>query len=661
MNTKKNKHGKLYLVIMLALTVWGTAPLALHGNVKLPRVVGSNMVLQRDAPLTIWGWADPGEKVVIAFAGKTLSVRADREGNWKTVFPPMKAGGPFTMVIRAKNTIQLDNIMVGEVWICSGQSNMEWIVANSNNSQEEIKRADYPDIRLFDVPNRISFKPESDVSGGTWKICSPETVANFSAIGYFFGRNLYQDLHVPIGLISSEWGGTLIESWTSEDALGTVPAMKTRLDALRSIDVKNLEEEQRQKSDRIRNMITGTMDGIVDGTAVWAQADYDDAAWPFMKVPGLWENTLLPSLDGVVWFRREVEIPESLIGGDVTLSLGKIDDSDMTWINGILIGKTTNKYNQDRNYPVPSAMLKPGKIVITVRIEDTGGGGGFWGEDEALSLNGTKGSVSLAGNWKFRISPVNYSFNDAIAGPNDYPSILYNGMIHPLLNYSVKGAIWYQGESNADAAFLYRTLHPLMIDNWREKWNNPDLVFLLVQLANYMKPVPQPANSEWAELREAQVMTLATPLTGMAVAIDIGDADDIHPRNKQDVGYRLSLAARKIAYHEDIVHSGPVYKSCTINGNRIELEFDHTGSGLMAKDKYGYLKGFAIAGADQQFKWAKAFIEGGKVIVYADAVPAPVAVRYAWADNPDDANLYNKEGLPASPFRTDTWKGITEK
>jgi sialate O-acetylesterase len=234
-------------------------------------------------------------------------------------------------------------------------------------------------------------------------------------------------------------------------------------------------------------------------------------------------------------------------------------------------------------------------------------------------------------------------------------------MIHPLLNFSIRGAIWYQGESNADAAYLYRTLHPLMIDNWREKWNNPNLVFLLVQLANFMQPKPQPGNSEWAELREAQLMTLETPLTGMAVTIDIGEADNIHPRNKQDVGYRLSLAARKIAYNEDIVYSGPVYRSFRIIDNKIELEFDYTGSGLMAQDKYGYLKGFTIAGADQQFHWAKAFIEGDKVIVYSEAVPEPVAVRYAWADNPDDANLYNKEGLPASPFRTDSWKGITEK
>jgi len=660
MNTNKNRFFRVCLITLLAGALTASQSLIL-GNVNLPRIMGNNMVLQRDTPLTFWGWADPREKVTIVFTENTLSAKADKEGNWKIVFPSMKAGGPYSLVIKGKNTIKLENVMIGEVWICSGQSNMEMIVANSNDSREEISKADYPEIRLFDVPNRIAFKPEKDVSGGKWVICSPETVADFSAVGYFFGRNLHQDLDVAIGLISTEWGGTLIESWTSDDALSTVPEMKAGIEALRNIDLKKMEAEQKQKSDKIRSMITGTSDGYVDGRAIWAERDYDDSDWLAMKVPGLWENSLLPSLDGVVWFRREVEIPESLANTESTLALGKIDDSDMTWVNGILVGQIHNKYSQERIYVVPAGTLKPGRNIITVRVEDTGGGGGLWSEDHEVFLKGLQKTIPLAGDWKFKISPVQYSFLDAVAGPNDYPSILYNSMIHPFLPYSVKGAIWYQGESNAGAAYLYRRLMPLMISNWREKWNNPNLVFLIVQLANFMQPMPQPGNSEWAELREAQHLALVTPLTGMAVTIDIGDADDIHPKNKQDVGYRLSLAARKIAYNETLVYSGPVYKSFNIKGDRIELEFDHTGSGLVAKDPYGYLKGFTIAGADQQFHWAKAFIEGNQVIVYADAVTKPVAVRYAWADNPDDANLYNKEGLPALPFRTDSWKGITER
>ncbi|MBN2274416.1 MAG: beta galactosidase jelly roll domain-containing protein [Bacteroidales bacterium] len=638
-----------------------TCLLSVRCNIKLPHILGSNMVLQREKPVVLWGWADPREKVEISFAGNTLSSKADKEGKWKMTFPSMKAGGPYQMTIKGNNIIQLENIMIGEVWICSGQSNMEWIVANSDNSAEEISKADFPEIRLFDVPNRIAFEPQEDISGGEWLVCSPATVGSFSAVGYFFGMNLFSNLNIPIGLISTDWGGTLIESWASDDALYTVPEVRNKVDILRNVDLKKLEAEQQEKSDRIRSLISGTSDGIVDGKALWAETAYDDSGWPVMKVPGLWEGSLLPSLDGVVWFRREVMIPEELVNTLVILSLGKIDDSDITWVNGIKTGETIAKYSHERSYHIPPGILKPGKNTITVRVEDTGGGGGFWSDDSLLYIKGNQSVVSLAGDWKFRISPVGYSFYDAVAGPNDYPSILYNSMIHPLLQYNVKGAIWYQGESNAGEAYLYRTLHPLMINNWREKWNNPDLVFLFVQLANFMQPLPQPANSEWAELREAQLMTVSTPHTGMAVAIDIGDADDIHPRNKQDVGYRLALAARKIAYNEDIVFSGPVMKSYTINGNRVEVEFDHTGSGLMAKDKYGYLKGFAIAGADKQFIWAKAYIEGNRVIVTSDKIDKPVAVRYAWADNPDDANLYNKEGLPASPFRTDNWKGITEK
>jgi sialate O-acetylesterase len=656
-NIKRNSLIRL----MLGLAIIGLNSFTGWGNVKIPRIISSNMVLQRNMPVTLWGWADTREKVTIAFAGNTVSSRADGQGKWKIVFPSMQAGGPYSMEIQGKNTILLDNIMIGEVWICSGQSNMEFTVIRSVNGQEEAKSAVFPEIRLFDVPNRVAFKPAEDVSGGEWKECSPATVADFSAVGYFFGRNLFQELKVPIGLISTNWGGTLIESWTSDDALYTVPEKKQSVDRLRNLDLAKIEEDQKQKIRDIHSLVTGTTDGIIQGKAVWAETDYDDTGWARMKVPGLWEQSLLPGLDGVVWFRREVEIPEEMIPSDAMLSLGKIDDSDITWINGTQVGQMVNKYSAERYYAVPRGILKPGKNLITVRIEDTGGGGGFWSEDSMLYLKGSKKLIALAGEWKFKINPLQYSFDESLAAPNDYPSVLYNGMIHPLLNYAVRGAIWYQGESNAEEAYLYRTLMPLMINNWREKWNNPGLAFLMVQLANFKQPPAAPGNSDWAELREAQQMALSVPLTGVAVAIDIGEAEDIHPRNKQDVGYRLSLAARKIAYNETIVYSGPVYKTFTIDGNKMVIDFDHIGSGLVARDKYGYLKGFAIAGSDQYFKWARASVEGDRVVVFSPEIAEPVAVRYAWADNPDDANLYNKEGLPASPFRTDSWKGITGK
>jgi sialate O-acetylesterase len=329
-------------------------------------------------------------------------------------------------------------------------------------------------------------------------------------------------------------------------------------------------------------------------------------------------------------------------------------------VNGVEVGETLNQYNEARNYKLSGGVLRAGENTVAIRVEDTGGGGGLWGEPEELFLETGAGRLPLAGEWLFRVSSEGFKVNVQQAlHPNSKPTLLYNGMIHPLLNYAVLGAIWYQGEANASRAYRYRTRFPNMIRDWRNKWNNPDMGFYFVQLANFMQPRPQPGDSEWAELREAQLMTLSLPKTGMAVAIDIGEADDIHPRNKQDVGKRLALAALRDTYGKDVVFSGPVFRSMEMDGSKAILEFDPMGSGLMVKDKYGYVKGFAMAGEDRVFHWAKGKRDGNRIILGAEEVEAPVAVRYGWADNPDDVNLYNQEGLPASPFRTDDWPGIT--
>jgi sialate O-acetylesterase len=629
-------------------------------DVRLPKILSSNMVLQRDTEFRIWGWADKGEKVTVVFNNVTRSVKTSADDRWIVTFPAMKAGGPYKMVITGKNKIELINILMGDVWVCSGQSNMEWPLSQANNAEEEIAAANYPDIRLFHAPRNIQFKPADDVQSGEWKVCSPETVSNFSAVGYFFGRFLYKEIDVPVGLLFTSWGGTNVETWTSEESANEVKELADKLIRMKNFDPDKELARRKVKMDSIINVFGTDESGMVNGKAVWADADLDDSRWMEMKLPTLWEDAGIDGLDGFVWFRKEVQLPKKVASEGITLHLGQIDDSDITWINGIKVGEMQNKYNENRIYRVSPDIFKPGRNVITVRVEDTGGGGGIWGMAEEMKVIADDLEIPLAGIWKFRISSseINVDYTSSL-GPNSFPTLLFNGMIHPFLNYSVKGAIWYQGEANASRAYQYRTLFPLMIRDWRKQWNNPDMPFFFVQLANYMQPPVEPGESEWAELREAQLMTLQLPKTGMAVTIDIGEANDIHPRNKQDVGKRLALAALKIAYDKDIVYSGPLFNRMTVSGNKAILEFNNTGGGLTVNDRYGYVKGFAIAGADRKFYWAKAYIEHNSIVVSCDKVTVPVAVRYGWADNPDDVNVYNAEGLPASPFRTDEWPGIT--
>lgn len=618
------------------------------------------MVLQQKHKVKIWGWADARERVTVEFNGQSAQTRADKEGTWEVLLEPMQAGGPHTMTIKGKNTLTLDNVLIGEVWLCGGQSNMEWPVAASNNAEEEILNADYPNIRIFNVPNNLQFDPVKDIPDGEWQEVSPGTIGPFSAVGYFFGRNLHKNLDVPIGLVGSNWGGTVVETWISEESINTIDDFSREIETLNNIDPEELEEKARQKAEAIKAEIDVENDGLVDGEAIWAAPDYDDSHWKTMELPGLWEQTALPNIDGIVWFRKTIELSEKEAGARAKLVAAKIDDSDMTWINGVLVGQTVNQYAELREYSVPADILKPGKNVITIRVEDTGGGGGVYGSDDIFYLQVGSNKINLSGAWKYQLSPENLQVSGLKPGPNSFPTLLYNGMIYPIQNFAFQGAIWYQGESNAGRAKQYQRLFPLLIKDWRMNFLNPELAFIFVQLANYMEANEVPVESDWAELREAQAMALQLPNSGMAVTIDIGDPEDIHPGNKQDVGLRLALAARKVVYGEDIVFSGPVYKSMEVKDNKAIIAFDHIGSGLTTTNKYGYVMGFQIAGEDKNWKWAKAKIIDDKVVVYCEDIENPVAVRYAWSNNPEDANLYNEEGLPASPFRTDDWPGITE-
>jgi len=650
---------KLKTSIVLFLTISAQLSFA---DVSLPYMFSSNMVLQRDMDIPVWGWASPGERITVRLGDQDVRVRAEDNGTWLAKLPPMKAGGPYDMIIDGKNTIQFTNIMIGDVWICSGQSNMEWSVSLSNNAEEEISNANHTNIRLFTVPNKIDMQPQNNTELSRWMICSPETIGSFSAVGYFFGRDLNKELNVPIGLINTTWGGTDVKSWTSAESARNDPDLSLELAELYELNVEEEKEKREEELNKWYDDLAKMDEGFEDGVYLWASSSYDYSEWEEMELPTLWEDQGLEAVDGVVWFVKEIELPEEMIINGFDLNLGPIDDSDIVWINGSKIGETFDKYNIDRNYHVNPSVLVPGKNVVLVRVEDYRGGGGIYGDKSQLYIEHEFNRISIAGPWKYKVGTAKLPSNPPTSdfGPNSYPTLLFNAMINPLIPYGIKGAIWYQGENNANRAYQYRRIFQLLIKDWRNHWGQGDFPFLFVQLANFMQPQDPPRESAWAELREAQTMALELPNTGMATIIDLGEANDIHPRNKQDVGKRLAVSAYKIAYGKDIVHTGPTYEFMGIEENKIHIRFSNIGSGLVVKDPYGYIKGFTIAGKDKKFHWAKAVkTDDNTIVVYSDDVPNPVAVRYGWADNPNDLNLYNKEGLPANPFRTDDWEGIT--
>ncbi|WP_419033300.1 sialate O-acetylesterase [Dysgonomonas gadei] len=627
----------------------------LHAEVKLPRIFSDNMVLQRDKPIKIWGWADKNETVEVSFLDQQKKVKADKNGNWAILLTPVSHGGPYTMQVKGKNnSITFQNILIGEVWLCSGQSNMEWQVKSSMNAKSEISNADFPQIRSFNVVKDLDMKPKSDLKG-SWEVCSPATVGDFSAVAYFFARKLYQELNVPIGIINSSWGGTDIETWTSPESFSKLgDIFKERYKALNITDFDKFAKE----SEEGKKAFTQAMLNDPGVAESWFNPTLNTSTWKKMQVPKLWDGEL-GSVDGILWFRYALTLPESVEGKSGTIRLGPIDDNDVTWINGIKVGET-NGYNINRSYAVPANVLKAGQNIITVKIVDNAGGGGLYGKPEDLTLDAGGKSYPLAGEWLYKVAVSNKAFNYVEFSPNMYSSLLYNAMINPIIQYPIKGAIWYQGENNAGQAYNYRTLFPNMITDWRTKWGY-EFPFYWVQLANFMAKDDVPQDSDWAELREAQSMTLSLPKTGEAVITDIGEANDIHPRNKQDVGLRLALNALNKDYGKtDIIYSGPTFKSMEVDGDKAIISFNNIGKGLKSTSKYGYIEGFAIAGADNKFVWAKAYIEGDKVIVYSDNISKPVSVRYSWSNNPD-VNLFNSEGLPAAPFRTDCLKGITQR
>jgi sialate O-acetylesterase len=636
-----------------------TVSLASGAEPFLSPVFTDNMVLQRDQQDAVWGWSKPGDKITVSIAGQSTTSTAMADGKWTVMLPPLPAGGPHTMTVSGPETVTLDNVLVGDVWICSGQSNMEWRVQDTNNAPVEIAAANFPQIRHLEIPHVTAVEPQKTVANDGWKVCSPETVSRFTAVGFYFGRKLNEDLKVPIGLIHTSWGGTIAEAWTSKEALTPLNDFNQAM-----ADLEKRAKAAGNGPDPQEAWYAANDQGTSGGTYAWAAADFDDSSWSTMNQPQQWTGSNLPEvmdLDGAVWMRRSVELSPDLAGKEAILSLGAIDDEDAVWINGKKIGDTAG-FNRMRGYKVPAGILEEGKNSIAVRVMDVNGGGGLTGPAEALKLESSGlAPVPLTGPWRYKVGAdltKTTAFPKRTGDNPNVPTVLYNAMVAPLLPYGIKGAIWYQGESNAGRAVQYRKLLPTMIGDWRKRFGQGDFPFYIVQLANFMQAKPQPGESEWAELREAQAMTAKNvPNSGLAVAIDIGEANDIHPRNKQDVGKRLALQALAKTYGQKIVASGPEFREAKTEGNAIRLSFDHVGGGLAAKG--GSLRGFSIAGADKKFVWADAKIDGAAIVVSSPQVSAPVAVRYAWTENPE-ATLFNAEGLPAIPFRTDTWPSVTE-
>ena len=636
--------------LLFFLCIFLAAPTSMCAQWSLAKIFTNHMVLQRNHPIQVWGWAQAGDQVIVELAGSRSQTTLKAAGRWKVSLPEMKAGGPHQMQVwyNGKKVETLEDILVGDVWLCSGQSNMAWIVANSNQGEAEIKGISDPQIRHFKVPLTFDENRSDSLAGGNWEVANSETLGAFTAVGYYFAKAIRENQNVPIGLLNSSWGGSRIEAWMDAELFG-------------ASNVSELIEAQKAKVQKQQETLLGKLKkrfpevgmkdmGLVEGLPKWANPEMSDEDWAIIETPLLWESVGYEGFDGIAWYRKTVVLNEKELQSDFELGLGKIDDSDISYVNGKEVGRTEQAYNKIRTYAVPRTYLRPGENVITVRVEDTGGGGGIYGAPESLFLKSSEKRVELAGSWRFKPSAL-VSPERRIAA-NHTPTLLYNKMIHPIHDFAIKGALWYQGESNAGQAHDYYDQYKAMLASWRKEWGIGDFPFLHVQLANFMAPDVQPKESDWAALRAAQNQALEIPNTGQAVIIDIGETDDIHPRNKKDVGYRLSLPARKMAYGESLVYSGPVYKSHRIEGQKMILAFDHVGGGLMAKDRFGYLKEFAIAGKDGEFHWAQAMIQGDEVVIWSDQVSRPVKVRYAWSDNPIEANLYNREGLPASPFET---------
>lgn len=620
---------------------------AAKAEVKLPRLVSNGMVLQRDQNLQIWGWADIGEEIKLTFRNKTYTTKTGRDHRWTVNIGAQPAGGPFKMQI---NNIGLQNLLIGDVWLCSGQSNMEAVMNRPNikaHYGQVIKDSNYPMIRQFTVKRNMAFNPITDVeSDKGWVSVNPQTVLDFSAVAYFFAKDLYAKYKVPIGIINSSVGGTPAQSWVNSESLKQFPAYDKV-----ARELKDTAEVSRILKAHVLNSAAWYKSVKEDDPGLkekWFSSAYSQTNWQEIGSLSQLGEKVTSSKYGTMWFKTIVEVPDHLAGKPADLSLGILYTEDETYLNGQKIGSINSGY-LDRNYLIEPGLLKAGKNTITIRLTSPTNGIGF-NTKNSYQLKFADTSIPLDKPWRFK-SGIDKPLLPRGNGLSQHsPTAYYYAMIKPLTHYRLKGILWYQGESNVPKPEEYQSLLSSLIKQWRKDWKQADLPFIYVQLANYLSTPAEPAVSNWALLREAQMKTLKIPNTAMVVIHDIGEKDDIHPRNKLDVGRRLALAAGRLAYHENVIFSGPLYKSMKISGNRVYVSFNHTGTGLMCSGDQ--LNTFTISADGKNFVAAQAKIAGDQVVVWNDTMASPVAVRYAWADSPDGANLYNKEGLPASGFKS---------
>ena len=668
-----------YGILLLILIVPALCALASGPSFRLAPLFGDNMVVQQKSPVPFWGTGTPGSHILV-HASWNNEARAvvGPEGKWALSVMTPAAGGPYEIQVRHDDSTQvLRNVLVGEVWLCSGQSNMEmplegWPPDTILNSAEEIRNSAIPQIRLFTVRRAYAATPQSECVG-SWDECSPRTSHSFSATAYFFGRTLQKSLHVPVGLILSSWGGTAVESWMSREALAGIAQYDSILQKI-SVTAESLkilqawlgtfpavDVSKRDRDTRWQNLPLQDDECALPG--------FDDGAWHVMKLPTYWERTEMGEFDGVVWFRRQAKIPAAWVHRDLVLELGPVDDMDAAFVNGVRVGdhEMEGAWSVARVYPVPGRSVDSTIVNIAVRVIDNGGGGGIYGAAKLMTIHprDEEEGVSLAGEWKYLpvadyrggmlyvFGPKGEHFFRRPHLPFDFsgyaPTALYNGMIAPLAPYALAGAIWYQGESNAGAPLLYRTLFPRMIESWRTTFSRPLLPFYYVQIAPYVYD----ARTQSERLRESQFLTLGVKNTGMAVTMDIGNVRDIHPANKQEVGRRLALWALARTYGKRLSFSGPLYRSARYLTDRVELSFDQTAAGLVVTQSESG-NGFQIAGEDRVFKPADLAVRGSKLLVSNPGVLHPRAVRYAFS-NTAQATLFNTEGLPSPSFRTDDW------